>query len=127
MSETVAALMQQSVHCVDMDDTVEQVERQFEAHHLSWAPVLESGRAIVGVISATDLLQFRAHGLGDSTTPAWRRCTYKPIVVGPDAALADVARQMVERRIHHVVVMDADRIAGVVSALDFVRAFACAR
>ena len=36
----------------------------------------------------------------------------------------EVARRMVEAGIHHVVVTDEGRIMGVVSALDFVRAYA---
>ena len=46
--------------------------------------------------------------------------------LGVDAAtpIAEVARQMVERHMHHVVVTDKGRVVGVVSALDFVRRFA---
>ena len=54
---------------------------------------------------------------------AWQRCSYKPITVGADTPISDVARMMIDSKIHHVVVTDTQGIAGVVSSLDFVRAF----
>jgi len=123
VNRPVSALMQRRVHSVDMDASVAEVERLFVEHDLSWAPVLEAGHTIVGVISAPDLLQFQVHGLDPLATRAWQLCTYKPVMVGPQTPLGEVARQMIERRIHHVVVVKDDGVAGVVSSLDFVRAF----
>lgn len=61
---------------------------------------------------------------GDATkTQAWQLCTYKPICVTPDTAVVEVARKMVENKIHHVVVTEGGTISGVVSSLDFVKTF----
>ena len=49
--------------------------------------------------------------------------SYKPITVSPDTPISEVARLMIEHKIHHVVVTDSERIAGVVSSFDFVRTF----
>ena len=87
------------------------------------AGALESKRTIVGAISASDLLQFHALGQDPTAVRAWQRCSYKPIIVSPDTPVSEVARLMIESKIHHVVVIDNDGIAGVVSSLDFVRTF----
>jgi len=76
---------------------------------------------VVGVISATDLLQFHAQERDPATVRAWQLCTYKPISVDQATPLGEVARVMVERRIHHVVVTGDAGLVGVVSSLDFVR------
>lgn len=123
MTRTIASMMEREVRAIDMDDSVADVERLFARERLSWAPVLESGSTFIGVVSATDLLQFHARGLDSVHIRAWQLCTYKPVTVAPDTPLPDVARLMVERQIHHVVVTEGQRIAGVVSSLDFVRAF----
>ena len=115
--------MERQVWTVDMDDTVAEVESLFARQGLSWAPVLESKRTIVGVISASDLLQFHAQGKDPTAVPAWQRCSYKPITVSPDTPVSEVARLMLVSNIHHVVVTDSEGIAGVVSSLDFVRTF----
>ena len=49
-----------------------------------------------GVISAADLMQFNAQGRGPTSVRAWQLCTYKPISVGPDTPMGEVARLMVE-------------------------------
>ncbi len=123
MSQPISSFMERQVWTVDMDDTVAEVESLFARQGLSWAPVLESKRTIVGVISASDLLQFHAQGKDPTAVRAWQRCSYKPITVSPDTPVSEVARLMLESKIHHVVVIDSEGIAGVVSSLDFVRTF----
>ena len=121
MNEPIASLMERRVWSIDMDDTVADIEALFADKGLTWAPVLESGRTVIGVI---DLLQFRAHGREPAAARAWQLCTYRPITVAAHTPIAEVARLMVERRIHHVVVTEDDGIVGIVSSLDFVRRFA---
>jgi len=126
MKRTVSSMMCRDVCVVGMDDTLAAVEKRLADRHLSWVPVLEDSGAILGVISAADLLRLHAGGGDAEGVRAWQMCTYKPISVGPDADLADVAQSMVDRGIHHVVVTDAGAVVGVLSALDFVREFAAA-
>jgi signal-transduction protein with cAMP-binding, CBS, and nucleotidyltransferase domain len=124
VSPSIASLMSRPVSAVGMDDTIAQVERLLTDKGLSWAPVLEAGGAVLGVISAADLLQFHAQQRDPLSIRAWQLCTYKPLTVDQATPVAEVARAMVEQRIHHVVVTSRDGLAGVVSSLDFVRTFA---
>ncbi|CAG1013635.1 hypothetical protein BURC_00475 [Burkholderiaceae bacterium] len=123
MSLPISTLMQREVSVIDMDDTVAQVELLFAEKKLSWAPVAEGGRSVLGVISAADLLQFHAMGGDPAAVKAWQLCTYKPISVSPDTPLDEVARLMIERQVHHVIVDGGERIVGVVSSFDFVRSY----
>ena len=86
-------------------------------------PVVESNGVVLGVISASDLLRFHADKKDPSKVCAWQLCTYKPITVLPEATVSEVARLMVEKSIHHVVVTEGAGIQGTVSSLDFVRTF----
>jgi len=126
MKRTVSSMMCRDVCVAGMDDTLAAVEKRLTDRHLSWVPVLEDSGAILGVISAADLLRFHAGGGDAEAVRAWQMCTYKPISVGADADLVDVARLMVDRSIHHVVVTEAGAVIGVLSSLDFVREFAAA-
>ena len=123
MSQPISSFMKRQVWTVDMDDTIAEVESLFAREGLSWAPVLESKGAIVGAISAADLLQFHVQGQDPSAVRAWQRCSYKPIIVSPDTSISEVARLMLESTIHHVVITGNEGIAGVVSSLDFMRTF----
>ena len=123
MSQAISSLMQRRVWSVGLDDTVQAVEAQMAAKSLSWVPVLESNGVVLGVISASDLLRFHADKKDPSKVCAWQLCTYKPITVRADATVSEVARLMVEKSIHHVVVTEGADIQGVLSSLDFVRTF----
>jgi len=124
MERTVSSMMCRDVCVVGMDDTLAAVEQRLAARGLSWAPVLQDGGAVLGVISAADLLRLRAQGGDAQSVRAWQMCSFKPVAVSAGASLREVARTMVERGIHHVVVMEGGDVAGVVSSLDFVREFA---
>lgn len=50
-----------------------------------------------------------------------------PISVSPETLLAELARTLVEHRIHRVPVVDGGRLAGIVSTLDLVRLVADGR
>ena len=123
MSQSISSLMQRGVCTVGMDDSVAEIEELFATHKLSWAPVMDSDRNAIGVVSAADLLKFHALGRDPQAAPAWQLCSYKPITVGIDTPLHEVARLMVDRHIHHVVVVAGSSVAGVVSSLDFVKTF----
>jgi len=126
MKRTVSSMMCRDVCVVGMDDTLASVQQRLADRHLSWAPVLQEGGAILGVIGAADLLRFHAEGGDAQSARAWQMCTFKPVAVAADADLVDVARTMVTRGIHHVVVTEAGAVIGVLSSLDFVREFAAA-
>ena len=123
MSKPISSLMTSPVWSVGMDDTVEAIETLMAQRSLSWVPVTEPDGAAIGVIAQSDLLALHLHKKDAANVPAWQICTYKPISVSADTSIADVAQLMLERRIHHVVVTRDGSMVGVVSALDFVRAF----
>ena len=126
MNPPISTLMHRDIVTVTMDASVAEVERTLSEGRRSWAPVRE-GDAILGVVSLADLARFHAEGRDAASAKAWQLCTYKPVCVHPDDRLADVARAMAERHIHHVVVMDErGEPAGVVSSLDIVGLVAAA-
>jgi predicted transcriptional regulator len=117
----ISTMMKTQVWTVGMDDTVHEVEEFMASHGLSWVPVRDPAGTIVGVIATADLLQFHIRRGDPSATVAWSICTYKPISVAPGTSVSEVARLMLNQKVHHVVVADGDRLVGVVSSLDFVR------
>jgi CBS domain-containing protein len=105
---------------LDFEERDLDVEAFLARERLAWAPVLGDRVEIVGVISVADLVRFHAEQ-GDPALPAWRQCTYRPISVPGATPVDEVARLMIERHMHHVVVTEGDRIVGIVSSLDLVR------
>jgi CBS domain-containing protein len=71
--------------------------------------------------------------ISDTDSPEWDRLeehsiaevmSRKLVAVEPDATVVGVARVMVEKAVHRVLVMDDGNLLGVVSTMDVVRAVA---
>jgi len=123
MPQPISDMMTKVVRSVGMDDTIEKVENELKSHKLSSVPVVDSKGNIFGIISSPDIVLFHAARKNPKAVRAWDMCTYKPIQVGPDASIDEVARQMVTHRVHHVLVTEHGSVIGIVSSLDFVQAF----
>jgi CBS domain-containing protein len=123
MDRPISYMMSKSAWTVDSEDTVERVEELLNSHRLSSVPVVDSKDVIFGIISASDLAHFHAARKNPRAVRAWEICTYKPIEVAPTATVGEVARLMVENKIHHVVVCENRTVVGFVSSLDFVEQY----
>ena len=123
-NEPISAMLDQPLISVDIDDTVDQVEAALDAHHVSAVPVIDgAGGLVMGLISARDLIRFHADKKDGGALHAGEICRYKPAEVDCGVSVADVARLMVARAIHHVVVTDHGQVRGIVSSLDFVKRY----
>jgi signal-transduction protein with cAMP-binding, CBS, and nucleotidyltransferase domain len=120
-NDSVSSMMQSPAKIIHMDDSVQTAEAFLSSQGLSWAPVVNDAGEAAGIISSDDLIRFHVDNPNAATTPVWRLCTYKPVCVSPETSVSTVARLMVERKIHHVVITENNRIQGVVSSLDFLK------
>ena len=118
MSTPISSLMQVDVLAAHIDDSIAVVQDLLHSTQHSWVPVKDDASTVVGAISATDMLHFQAQKRDAQTVKAWQWCHYKPLTVAPDTSVAEVARLMLEQRVHHVVVVDQGRLQGVVSTQD---------
>jgi CBS domain-containing protein len=139
--------MTTEVLTVEANWSLEELKSFLVDHNISGAPVTE-GKKLVGVVSATDLLQSAAvrspgdhpayfsmglerrlaeselrtmHVEGGETEQTVRD-VMTPVVfhVAEDSTVAEVADMMTRGRIHRVLVKQGDRLCGIVSALDLV-------
>jgi CBS domain-containing protein len=123
MDKPISEMMTKSVWTVLEDDTVERVGDLMARHHLSSVPVVDSKGAIFGIVSNADLLRFRDSRGNPKVTRAWELCTFRPIEAGPATPTRQVARMLVQHKVHHVVITENRKVIGFVSALDFVEQF----
>jgi len=97
-------------------------------------PVLDDDGSLVGVVSQRDLFRGAlARALGYGTHAQQKLLgqlvvkevmTTDPITIRPDAPLAEAAKRMIERKIGCLVVVDGERLVGVLTEGDFVAAMA---
>ena len=97
------------------DDTAADALGYIRALGITAVPVVDEETKALGVASFRDLL---SAGPGEKLS---QRMTSPAVTVSSNAELEDAARLIVERGVHRAVVVDAaEKVCGVVSALDLI-------
>jgi CBS domain-containing protein len=123
--------MQSKLLTVGPDATVLNAVSTMAEAHVSALPVLDTRGAIVGVISATDVLRAEAEAddaearaaLFESTTVG-DLMTVRTRTIDMSAEVRDAAQQMLSLEVHRLFVVEDGRLVGVISQTDIVRAVA---
>jgi CBS domain-containing protein len=121
MRKQITSLIGESVITVELNDTVETVEKVLDSNQLSCVPVINAQGECFGVISAPDLVHFHNARKNPIAERAWEMCTHKTIEVSPDISVKEAAALMVKNNIHHLVVIEDGSIKGIVSSIDIIR------
>jgi CBS-domain-containing membrane protein len=104
--------------------TVDDAARSLTFHQVSGAPVLDHGR-IVGVVSKSDLVDPRYRSGTDRDMTVRDAMTKAVRAVRPRDPAMTAVRLMVNEGVHRAVVIDEQgKLAGIVSAMDVLRALA---
>ncbi|HEY7614423.1 MAG TPA: CBS domain-containing protein [Gemmatimonadales bacterium] len=129
----VAELMQPNVRTISSEACVADVVVSLADGHISGLPVVDKGGRIIGVVSATDVLTAEAEADSVSSaegrelmaeTPVRDIMTPRPYTVAPGEEVREAARQMLYADVHRLFVAQGDRLVGVISTTDIVRAVA---
>ena len=110
------------IYSVQPDDPVIAAIRKMAEHHLG-ALLVMNGDRLVGIVSERDYAR-KVVLLGRSSTETRvaEIMTPKVITVTPQQDANDCMRLMTDKRIRHLPVVSGDRVVGVLSIGDLVRA-----
>ncbi len=116
-------IMQKDVIWVDADTPLAELGKLLLEQRISGLPVLSSEGELMGVVSKTDLLRHQADlaKSGQGSREVWEIMSAEVLSAGPDDDVKDVAKKMLERRVHRVVVFENTRMVGIASAFDFLK------
>lgn len=124
----VAELMQENVTTIRADDRVRDAVGYLADSNVSGLPVVDRRGALVGVISATDILVAESESaLPDGSVGREMvrdLMTPRPLTVAADDDVRAAARQMLYAEVHRLFVEENDVVVGVISQTDIVRAVA---
>jgi CBS domain-containing protein len=139
----VSDVMTRNVVTVEEDTPLKDVAELLLANDISGVPVVYEGH-VVGVVSETDIL-YKERGpegeprgsiawLLDAPEADFRRklaartageaMSSPPVTIRPNRPLAQAAAMMLEQRVNRLPVVDGERLVGLVTRSDMVRAFA---
>lgn len=133
----VKDLMTRDVLTFGPNTSVREAAEQLSTEHVSGAPVVRLGR-LLGMVSAADLLAFIAdlpaepeavsggleHGILDDHTVEEAMTRIPLSTIEPEAPASRAAELMQEEEIHRLPVVEGEKLVGIVTTTDLVKAIA---
>lgn len=130
----VRELMQTKVKTVQQDDSINDAVVMLTDAHVSALPVVDGMGHMIGVVSSTDILTSEAESRDAVEREALFEqmmvrdiMTPRPLTVSPEADVREAAQQMLYAEIHRLFVTNGNKLVGVISTTDIVRAVATGR
>jgi len=110
------------VYTVDPDQTVREALAILAARNVGALVVVDPRNRPIGIISERDIVRAAVSDEEVFGRPVRRLMTRELIVAAPEDDLRVVAHTMTERRIRHLPVVMGERLVGIVSIGDIVKA-----
>jgi len=129
-ASTVRDIMAQNPATLDRNETLDLAESIMNLGRIRHMPVVDDGK-IVGILSQRDLFRSalittlgfsrKVTGTLIKTIKIKEVMTEKVITISPDANIKDAARQMMDKKIGCLPVVEGDRLIGLVTETDMLR------
>ncbi len=113
----VRDIMVEDVAYVTVPGTRDELMAICRSRYISGAPVVKDGR-VVGIVTRQDLLK------NPNEEQIALLMTRNPITIGPDASMNEAAKLMLSNKIRRLPVVMGDKLVGIISVADIVRAIA---
>lgn len=101
--------------------TLRQAARMMAARHIGAAVVIDPEHAGVGILTERDILNSIAAGEDPDAELAAQHRTEDLVYASPEWTLEDAAHAMVSGGFRHLVVVEGQDVAGLLSMRDIVR------
>lgn len=120
---TVADIMVRSVVTLSPAETLAKAAETLAVMSVSGAPVCDGSARVVGVFSKSDVVDGLIDGRLGAAALVKNHMTPLTVSLRADEPVTAAVALMADRSIHRVVVLDADdRVVGIVSPLDILKA-----
>ena len=118
----VRDIMAKNVKTVRTDDSAHDAVVKMNKFDVGSVIVTNNNRA-VGIITSKNILSRIVESRLDASMVRAKDIMSSPLItIEPDAPIEDAAKLMAQKRIKKVAVMDKDKIIGIVSTSDIVKA-----
>ncbi len=117
--KTMQDVMTQPVRTVKATEVVGPVRDLMLDNRLHGVPVVDEHGALVGIVTSSDLVEE-----WDPQQSVQTVMSADVHTASPFTSVVDAARTMLDRRIHHLVIVQTDEIVGMVSTFDLLQVLA---
>lgn len=117
---SAAGIMTAQVRTLQEKTTITEASKRMERTGHTAFPVVDEQGRLVGLISRKDLNRAGHHGLGHAPVKGFM--SRNIVTVGPDATIQEMQSKMLENAIGRLPVLKGERIVGIVTRKDLLRA-----
>jgi CBS domain-containing protein len=110
-------IMTREVTTVTPDLTIQELAKTFAQHKISGVPVVDANGKVTGVVSDGDILSKKGERVGSVMNK-------QVISVTEDVPVENIADLMIAHKINRVPVLSGEKLVGIVSRADIIRAIA---
>jgi len=118
----VVELMNRNVVTCHPSETLSVIVNKFELFKIAGMPVVEKGK-LVGIICQSDVLRGLKSGTMQDLTAKDVMVT-EVVVVSPTESAVNVAKIMIEKQVNRIPCVENDKIVGIVTRGDIIKAVA---
>ena len=119
MANTARDIMTGGAECVGEDETVLEAAKKMEQLGVGSLPICGNDERLKGMLTDRDIVvKVVARGLDPAVTSAGELAEGKPVTIGADDDLEDVARTMAQNEVKRLMVIDGHKLVGVISEVD---------
>lgn len=111
-------IMRKRVITVTPKMTLQETASLFKKHAISGAPVVGPNNSVLGVISMSDLVWLE----GEPLRRVEQAMTPWGVSFEEDTPVKEIARQMLAKRIHRVIITRGGELCGIVTSMDMLHA-----
>lgn len=101
MDKPISEIMSKNFTSVELDDSIEKVERVMDSQNSDYAVDIAPNKECFGIISYADIVHFYEKGSNPKLEKAWELCSHKTITVGLETTAREAAAILLKNKIHH--------------------------
>ena len=115
--------MSKSVKTVEIEATVKDAVQKMNKFNIGSVVVTDSDRKkILGILTERDILRLVEEDIAPLEIKVKEVMSHQPITIDASATIEEAAELMAKRHIKRLPVLEADKLVGVITSSDIIRA-----
>ena len=116
----VSRMSERKCFTLSETDTIKSASQNFDEKKVGCMPVLDKNENVIGILSERDLSKSIYTDKFNLTMPITNLMTKNLVTCDLNTSVTELMNEMTEKKIRHILIMDANKLLGIVSIGDVV-------
>ena len=116
----VSRMSERKCFTLSETDTIKSASQNFDEKKVGCMPVLDKNKNVIGILSERDLSRSIYIEKFNLTMPITNLMTKNLVTCDLNTSVTELMDEMTEKKIRHILIMDSNKLLGIVSIGDVV-------